>query len=296
MVDASDNDGRNPSIGDADAPTAPAFVLWSKWRLAAVYWAAQTLLLWLVLPAWFVHAGSVDVKAGRPWGSLDPEAVLSAMLDWRAWMWILGTSAVIGVMQAVMLLPVRRPTFRAAGGVPLALSVGVVAFCGVAMATGLVVAVVHTAVLYAAWSPARSPSVSIWWFIAGATLIAWTVGGVLLWSFVRRAPGSRESVLGRLAARLFVGTLVETAAILPLDVLVRKRESCYCAAGTFAGLLVCFTVGLVALGPMIALPAIARRRQRWYGGRCDACGYDMSGARGRGVDRCPECGCGWRES
>jgi rubrerythrin len=52
------------------------------------------------------------------------------------------------------------------------------------------------------------------------------------------------------------------------------------------------SVGIVALGPAVLLPILSRRRKRWYAGRCDACGYDMTGT--PSADRCPECGAGWR--
>ena len=105
-----------------------------------------------------------------------------------------------------------------------------------------------------------------------------------------------EALLGRIAATLFVGTLVEAAAIMPIDVMYRRKQDCYCFAGTFGAYALLLAAGLLTLGPAILLPVLARRRKRWYGSCCDCCGYDMTGLIGasRVIDRCPECGAGWR--
>ena len=121
-------------------------------------------------------------------------------------------------------------------------------------------------------------------------LIAWAVATPLLVVFLSR--GKRETRLGRLASLLFMGTVVEAAAIVPLDVMMRRKTDCYCDTGTFYALSACGTVGLFALGPAILLPILAKRRKRWYLGHCDVCGYDMS-ATPRAA-RCSECGAGWR--
>ncbi len=128
------------------------------------------------------------------------------------------------------------------------------------------------------------------WIIGIAAAISWCVATPLLIAFCKG--GKREDLLHRLAGALFVGTIVEVAAIIPLDVLVRRKESCYCWAGTYIALLVAGGVGLVFLGPMILLPVLMRRRKRWYEGRCELCGYDMSAT--LKAERCPECGTGWK--
>jgi len=126
--------------------------------------------------------------------------------------------------------------------------------------------------------------------MCGAVLLGWIVATPLVYAFVRRR-GAEDGV-SRLASRLFLGTLVETAAIIPLEVMVRRKSSCYCEETTFWALATCWGLGLLVCGPVIFLVPLSRRRKRWYAGRCDACGYDMSGC--MTADRCPECGAGWK--
>src|SRR5262249_35833512 len=123
-----------------------------------------------------------------------------------------------------------------------------------------------------------------------ALLLAWGIATPLLIAFCRRGP--RESLLARVAAMIFTGTIVEAAAIIPLDVMVRRRTDCYCFAGTLWALILCGSLGVFARGRAIFLPLLARRRKRWYDGRCEVCGYDMRGT--MTAERCPECGTGWR--
>lgn len=120
--------------------------------------------------------------------------------------------------------------------------------------------------------------------------ITWPVATPLLIAFVRR--GDRDSRLARVASMIFLGTVVETAAVIPLDVVVRKRSTCYCGEGTYWSLVLLGSVGLLALGPAVYLLPMARRRRRWLGGRCEVCGYDMKAT--PRAQRCPECGAGWR--
>jgi hypothetical protein len=128
--------------------------------------------------------------------------------------------------------------------------------------------------------------------IALVIALAWGIATPLLFAFVRRRP--RETALSRIASVLFVGTVVEAAAIIPLDVMVRRRTDCYCGEGTFYSLTALWSVGLLILGPAVYLLPFGRRRKRLDQGRCPVCGYDMRGL--ADPDRCPECGAGWREA
>lgn len=121
-----------------------------------------------------------------------------------------------------------------------------------------------------------------------AAFLTWAVATPLLLAFIRR----REDALGRLAARLLLGTVIETAAIIPLDVMVRRKSDCYCFEGSLFAMVLCWGVGTLVLGPWIWLVPLGRRRKRWAMGHCEACGYDMTGR--MDAERCPECGAGWR--
>lgn len=126
--------------------------------------------------------------------------------------------------------------------------------------------------------------------VLSAILVMWVFGTPMIGAFLRR--GTDESRLRLAARRLLIGSIVEAVSMIPLDVMVRRKSSCYCGEGTFFALLICSTVGLIALGPAIFLAPLGRRRRRLMADRCPLCGYDMSAT--PGAERCPECGAGWR--
>ncbi len=125
--------------------------------------------------------------------------------------------------------------------------------------------------------------------IALGVLPGWVVATPLVLAFLKR--GRRDSRLQRLSSRILLGTVIEAAAVIPLDIMVRRKTDCYCLAGTYWALVLMGAVAMCALGPAVLLAPMGKRRRRQREGRCEACGYDMRGTPG---DRCPECGAGWR--
>lgn len=191
------------------------------------------------------------------------------------------------ILHVLFLLPVRKPGANAPRR-PLWISLVVAGLLVGTLLAGAVLAVGHT--LFAITDGDLPGDGVIVWGTIGIGAGGWLVATPLLIAFTRR--GRPEHVVQRVAARLFTGTIVEAAAIIPLDALVRRKEDCVCATGTYLALTLCGAVGLFVLGPAVLLPLVARRRKRWYAGHCDVCGYDMT--RTKSLDRCPECGSGWK--
>jgi hypothetical protein len=195
-------------------------------------------------------------------------------------------TACIILAQFALLLPVRRPFSTSEAGTSLKLSL---------LTAALAIALLTCAGIWALIELMR-----LWenfldlpgagWMLLGMIGLAWALTTPLLYAFCRKA--RRDTLIARLSTRLFLGTMIETLAIIPLDVMVRKRTDCYCGSGSFLALTTTGTVGLFAMGPAIFAPFIARRRKRWWQSRCEACNYNMSG--NLDADRCPECGAGWR--
>jgi hypothetical protein len=257
-----------------NTPTAPPPLaleprVRSKWALMAGIWLVQ----WVIF-----HVGIAALV--EPDQAFDPDVLLDLENLIATLIW----ASVIAGAQAVFLWPVRRPAPRFGPGISVWFTIGAAGLAAALLSAGIIAAAVD--LLWLALFVEPGPA-SLWAVVATFAL-SWLIFTPLLVAFARR----RQRETARISAGLFLGTLVETVAIIPLDVMVRRKTDCYCGQGTFWALVACGSVGLFALGPAIFLPILGRRRKRWYAGHCDACGYDMSGT--PAADRCPECGAGWR--
>jgi hypothetical protein len=116
-------------------------------------------------------------------------------------------------------------------------------------------------------------------------LVGW---GFWLIVFTLLCRGPWPQTFRRLYATLVAGTALELLVTVPVDVLVRKRASCYCATGTFCALTVGMFVAIWCFGPGLVLLLLIRARQRRrLRGHCRACGVDVRQALG---PHCPDCG------
>lgn len=263
--------------------TSPRKKLWAG---IALFWLLQAGAVYVLCA--YLWSAATDVNGpNRMWGSPNWQDFTRTLSDGEYCAWALCSCAGAVVAQCLFLLPVRKPG-AARSGRSLWISLTIAGLGVGTLGGAMMLAVWYTADLYLAVGGMRSSLIAP--TIIVTALLGWCVATPLLIAFCRK--GQREDVLTRLAGALFVGTIVEVAAIIPLDVLVRRRETCYCWAGTYIALLVAGGVGMVFLGPMILLPALSRRRKRWYSGHCELCGYDMSAT--PKADRCPECGTGWK--
>jgi hypothetical protein len=260
--------------GGQDTGGTPVPLL-GKWWLVGLYWLLQTALVMIGGP---LIAGDVQ----------SPSDVVGVFTDRDYAPPAAVTATALIFFQAVFMWPVRRPSPAQSRGWPLRISLAVAGAGAALLFLGLLWGVAGAIELAGGDVPGVWLSEG-WWI--GFMVAGWAVATPLLIAFCRRGP--RETLLGRVAARLFLGTIVEVIAVIPLDVMIRRRTDCYCWAPTFYTLLICAGVGMFALGPAIWLPLLARRRTRWYAGKCDVCAYDMSGT--PDAERCPECGAGWKQ-
>ncbi len=248
----------------------PATSVGGKWLTGVIAALAVAVLAALMVWVAAVALAAAGVK----------EMQFDADHVWHTPFWVGGG---VGLLAAPLVIR------RCRAGVPVVLSVAIAA-----VISGVVVA----ALVAAGWSVAtlagaQSEDAARTWAVGTliTLMVSWCVSTPLLLAFVRRR--HPEHALSRIASILFVGTLIEAAAIIPLDVMVRRKTSCYCGEGTFFALTALWSVGLLVLGPAVYLLPLGRRRKRLMDGKCGACGYDMSAARER--DRCPECGAGWKK-
>lgn len=253
----------------------------------------------LVVSFWVVQALTAYIGCAFLWRSVEnvngPQGQLIPAVPWREFaailtnaeylMWCGVFAVAVPILQVLFVLPVRKPRVGA-GHAPAWLSAAVGGLCIAGMIVAAWFAASEVWDQYVFSIKIRSTTYLLIVFIS----LSWLVGTVLIYAFCRGP--RREDVLSRMAARIFLGTVVEIAAIIPLDALVRKRETCHCWAGTYFALLICGAVGAIVFGPAVFLPILVRRRKRLYMGRCQVCGYDMSAT--PKADACPECGSGWK--
>jgi hypothetical protein len=117
-------------------------------------------------------------------------------------------------------------------------------------------------------------------------LCTWGVATPFVLSLLRRPDGMDR--IACISRWVLGGTIVHFAALIPLDVMVRRRSNCHCETATFWSLLGTLGIGAFALGPVVFLLPFNRRRAALRRGICFSCGYDLRSL--PAGTRCPECG------
>lgn len=275
-----------------------------KWVLLSIFWMMQGAVLYFVQAFVYLSQSDVGVDSEENdviskifrdgfFGRLPSfENYLDLLTNSEFYIPMLGVIAALTIAQMIFLLPVRQPGLTGAHGRSIKKSL---------MIASTTIGILTLAVLLGIAgffedvfdmdldSYLSFPGEPYTTF--GATIIfGWLIATPLLIRFTK--PGRKEDVLARVSKKLFIGTIIEVALLIPLDVMVRRKTSCYCWAGTYWALTICGFVGVFALGPAVFLPILSKRRKAWYGGHCGVCGYDMTGM--LKAPRCPECGTGWR--
>lgn len=277
-----------------------------KWVLLTLFWLLQGATLFFLQAFIYRSQADIDVDPdtqGRffgmfpdgMWGSIpDRTQIISLITDTEFIYSMLIAIALLTIAQMIFLLPVRQPGLASSHGRSIRKSITIaglvigILFFAFIMGIGGFLQDVHELNVepdFIKDLPGQS-------YTAIAIIIgfAWLVATPILIRFAK--PGPKETVLARLAKKLFIGTIIEITLLIPLDVMVRRKASCYCWAGTYWALTICGFVGIFALGPAVFLPILSKRRKTWYSGHCGVCGYDMIGM--LDAPRCPECGTGWR--
>ncbi len=200
----------------------------------------------------------------------------------------------IAITQYLFLLPVRQvrvglqPRAR-----PLLRGLVGAAFVGAMGMTALLLSLTDVV-----WLIARSEAYEYddgYWglfsLVLGVLVCSWLIWTPLLAWFCRRRP--QLTTPGRLVGLLLGGTIAELVVIIPVDVLVRTRNSCYCATASFHATWLATLALLWLAGPGILLAVTSRRRRAWLESHCDNCGYPKGPSPGA---ECPECGYKWGDA
>ena len=108
-----------------------------------------------------------------------------------------------------------------------------------------------------------------WWESMGDTIgligfwiamaVVWVVWAVVFGIYWRQ--GDRYTQLGRMARGLLVGSTLGLLVAIPVQIVTAHRDDCYCARGSYTGLVFGGTVLLWAFGPGVVLLYLRERRR-----------------------------------
>ena len=140
---------------------------------------------------------------------------------------------------------------------------------------------------------------SAFWPGLVALAIAWLIWSVIFYIYWRR--GDRYTQLHRMTQGLIAGSILNFMVSLAVQIATgpannqpvnpSKGEDCYCARGSYTGLVFAGTVLLWAFGPgIVLLFARERYRKSLLMRLCPKCSYDLRGTVDAGRASCPECG------
>lgn len=198
------------------------------------------------------------------------------------------TLGIVLLMQWAFLLPRRGWLPRLAkSGRPMALSLIAAAFMAMLLTAGAVITLLE---INGAWESILENGLYAIWAVMGVAWLIWAV----LFFMVYKSTQDRYSWMTRVLHRLIVGSFLEV--FVATGVLAwnpQKNDECYCARGSYTGLVFGGTVLIWAFGPGLILLFMREkyRRERGDNGMiCFNCGYDLRGATDKSNVICPECG------
>jgi len=253
--------------------------------LAAV-WLAGFTAWWLLTPLvvlivvgiseWF-DSGSLDISAK----DYTRAVFFSQGLYEKQHLILLGIAVFAATVQLMLAAPAVPPFRSAQEGRSMRQSVVAAAIVAGALVTSIGFAAIEAMVVLINGSIEGQDLVVValvaTWLLSSA---AWST---VLW---RAGSESNPDVVSRLVRAAFRGSALQVVLGLPLYIIVRRKESCWCGLVTFWSLCVGFASMILLCGPGAVLLLTRGQRRAWRQGACAACGH----LRSPGSDRCPECG------
>ncbi len=212
-------------------------------------------------------------------------------LDDTEW-WLIGVvpGLLVATTQYLFIVPLFDVRVRVGrDGRPLLPSLIGAAFVGALGMTALILALSDVVwLLFRGEGREYDAFWSLTTVVLSVLACSWLIWTPLLAIFSRRRP--HRTTPGRLVGLLLGGTIAEMVVIIPVDVLVRSRNSCYCATASFQGTWLAVLALLWLTGPGIVLAVTSKRRRAWLEHHCAHCGYAKGPSPG---PVCPECSYAW---
>jgi len=192
------------------------------------------------------------------------------------------------LMQWMFLRPGRGWSIRMARKArPMRTAVVAAGFMAMLLSVGLMVTLMELPNWYAPLLDEDWPGTFAYIWLAMAAL--WLVWTAVFWVYWRQ--GDRYTQMGRIIRGLVAGSVLEIIVAAPIQAANLHKDDCYCARGSYTGLVFGGTVLVWCFGPGVVLLFMRERYRRaaMLAPTCDRCGYDLRGSVGHAT-ACPECG------
>ncbi|NBC10458.1 MAG: hypothetical protein GVY24_01820 [Planctomycetes bacterium] len=213
------------------------------------------------------------------------------MISWTDVSPYLNAAVVLGLLlliQWLFLRPTRGWSVRMARKArPMMTSLLAAGFMAMLLTVGLIITLLELPNWWASrindvWYPF---AYGVWAAMAGL----WLIWAAIFWVYWRQ--GDRYTQMGRMIRGLVAGSILELLVAAPIQAMNLHKEDCYCARGSYTGLVFGTTVLIWCFGPGLVLLYLREhhRRAALLAPTCDRCGYDLRGSIGHATT-CPECG------
>jgi hypothetical protein len=259
-----------------------------RWWPLLRYLAFSFVLTWLLL---FLALGLVvelDAQTIRDVYLEVASAILSG--DLVAYAWFGGISIVLVALQGIFLLPIYRPPEAARRGRSLRKSAVMLGLVAALLTAGVTWAILEVSFgdLEAVEYADEVLFSGAFFVIPGAVLV---VSWILWGRFLFRMSHAADPVgIDRMLLPLLNATAIGMVLLLPIDAISRQKKQCFCATGSYLGLLMGILAVIWLVGPMAVLLLSRRRRLALRRLACLQCGHTRPPGQS---DVCQECGRGW---
>jgi hypothetical protein len=259
-----------------------------RWWPLLRYLAVSFVLTWVLL---FLAIGVLvdrDPDTIRDVYREVAQALFSG--DLVAYAWFGGLSFLLVGLQGIFLMPIYRPPEAAQRARSLRKS---------AVMLGLIAAVVTAGLSWALLEVGFGDNEAVddasdvlfpgAFFLtpAAVLIVSWILWGRFLF---RMSHAADPAGIDRILLPLLHATAIGMVLLLPIDAISRQKKSCYCAAGSFLGLVMGILAVIWLVGPTAVLLLSRRRRLALRRLACLQCGHTRPPTRS---DACQECGRGW---
>ena len=190
-----------------------------KWRIVFAYWTLLFIAAYAVIAAWWAMSGEVDGPSGDSMGlgGLANIGDVISYLPFNIFMAVCMGAFIL--LQAMLVMPMRYPA-RAERGASVWLAILSAALLAAGLVVGFIAALLG---VLGEYGVIDSIPIDSWWGLAGVVAIHWALMVPLMAAFVRRR--DHEGVTRKLSMLIFVGSIVDVAAMIPLDVMIRRKTS-----------------------------------------------------------------------